>query len=63
MEKLEQRVQALESKLECIDQKMDSVLELIAVGKGAALAAKWVSGIAAFGVSMLELWRTFIHKG
>lgn len=62
-ERLEARVQALEQKLDTMNGKIDTVLEVVAVGKAAGTLAKWMSGIIGFSAAALEIYRNFIHKG
>lgn len=62
-EGLEKRVAALEQKLDTMNGKIDTVLEVVAVGKAAGTLAKWMAGLVGFAAATLEVYRSFIHKG
>lgn len=67
LRQLEQRVFALEQKLEAecksLDQKLDQVLDVVSLGKTALLFAKaggWLLAAAAAGI---EVYRSLTNKG
>lgn len=62
-EQLASRVKALEDKMDCMDKKIDTVLEVVAVGKAAGTLAKWMGGLVGFSAAALEIYRSFFHKG
>jgi hypothetical protein len=55
----EERFDCLEQRLDKMQVQMDQILEMVAVGKGALVAAKLLGWITATGVACVELWRTF----
>lgn len=57
----DERFDCLEQRLQAVEEKLDSVLEMVAVGKGALLAAKVVGGLTSFFVAGLEIWRNFLR--
>lgn len=57
------RFDCLEHRLDEMQAQMTQIMEMVAVGKGAFVAAKVLGWITATAVAVLELWRTFgSHK-
>lgn len=68
MKDLEERLVALEvkveEKFEDVNKKLDSVLDLVAIGKGTMMAAKAAGWLTALAAGTIEIWRSFFsHKG
>lgn len=60
MNNTQERLDALEQKVQSIDEKLDSVLELVQMGRGIMMLAKvgaWCVGAA---LTVVELWRQFV---
>jgi hypothetical protein len=55
------RFDCLEAKLEKLEKQMNEMMEMVAVGKGALVAAKVLGWVTATAVAAIELWRTFFH--
>jgi hypothetical protein len=57
------RFDCLERRLDEMQQQMSQIMEMVAVGKGAFVAAKVLGWVTATAVAIVELWRTFgSHK-
>jgi len=57
----EDRFDCLEKRLDEMQSQLNSILEMVSVGKGAFIAAKVLGWLTATLVGVIELWRTF-HK-
>jgi len=57
----DERFDCLEKRLDQMQAQMDQILEMVAVGKGAFVAAKVLGWLTATCVAALELWRTFLQ--
>jgi hypothetical protein len=56
------RFDCLEERLDNMQAQLDDILDMVAVGKGAFVAAKVLGWLTATAVAVIELWRTFLHK-
>jgi hypothetical protein len=57
----DERFDCLEKRLDDMQSQLDTILDLVAVGKGAVVAAKVLGWCTATLVTIIELWRAF-HK-
>ena len=53
------RFDCLEQRLDQMQTQMTQIMEMVAVGKGAFVAAKVLGWFTATLVGIVELWRTF----
>lgn len=59
-----ERFDAMDQRFDALESKLNEVLDLVAVGKGAYVAVKVLGWCTATGVAIIEIWRTFFqHKG
>jgi len=67
LRQLEQRVFALEQKVEAecksLDQKLDRVLDVVSLGRTALLFAKAGGWIVAAAAAAIEVYRAITNKG
>jgi hypothetical protein len=57
----EQRFDCIEERLDKMQQQLDQILEMVAVGKATFIIAKFVGWGTAVAVAVIEIWRT-LHK-
>lgn len=54
-----ERFDCLERRLDELQEQLNSIMEMVAVGRGAFVAAKVLGWATATGVAIIEIWRTF----
>jgi len=59
MDQYQKQIDELKTQVNGIDEKLDSVLELVQMGKGILWLAKIGAACMGFAATVLEVWRWF----
>jgi hypothetical protein len=59
---IEERLNRQDEKLECLEKKLDDVLELVSLGKHVAAFAKVLGWIGGFYIALETYLRQVLHK-
>lgn len=60
MDHIQAQIDELKTKMNSVDEKLDSVLELVQMGRGIMMLAKVGAWVVGATLTCVELWRQFL---